>query len=89
MKECVEALAMKKGISKSEAQEQINDVLDIICNKCVDGDGVSFKGRFTITKSLKKGRKGCLNGNNWESKDKNILKIKVGGNLDFLMNENM
>lgn len=86
MKECVEALAMKRGISKVEAQNVLNDVLDVMCDKIVDG-GVSFKGKFTIKKKLQKGRKGVFNDKEWSTEDKYALSIKVGTDLDAKMNQ--
>lgn len=86
MKECVETLAMKRGISKSQAREQIDDVLNIIKEKCVEEGGVSFKGAFSLTKVLKKGRKGSINGVDYETPDKNTLKFKVSSAWENEMN---
>ena len=86
IKDCVEALAMKRGISKVEAQNIMNDVLDVISDKCVEG-GVSFKGKFTIKKKLRKGRSGCMNGVEWETEDKNVLTITVGKELEERLNK--
>lgn len=86
IKDCVEALAMKRGISKVEAQNIMNDVLDVITDKCVEG-GVSFKGKFTIKQKVRKGRSGCMNGVEWETEDKNILTITVGKELEERLNK--
>lgn len=88
MKDCVEALAMKRGISKAEAQSIMNDVVDVISEKCVEG-GVSFKGKFTIKQKVQKGRKGTckFNGKPWETADKNTLAITVGSELEAELNK--
>lgn len=86
MKECVEALAQKRGIFKSEAQSILEDVIDVICEKCVEDGGVSFKSKFTIKKKVIKGRTGSLNGKEWKTDDKNTLTISVGNSLDFDLN---
>lgn len=86
IKDCVEALAMKRGIPKTEAQGIMNDVLEVIEDKCVEG-GVSFKGKFTIKKKVRKGRSGCMNGIEWETEDKNILVITTGSELEERLNK--
>ena len=85
MKDCVVALAMKRGISKVEAQSIMNDVVDIISTACVNG-GVSFKGNFTIKPKLRKGRSGSMNGTAWSTEDKTTLTISVGSELDAKLN---
>ena len=87
MKDCVEALAMKKGVTKVEAQNMINDVLEVIADKCKDG-GVSFKGLFTIKQKVQKGRTGkcSFNGKEWKTEDKIVLSISVGAELENELN---
>lgn len=87
MKECVEALAQKRGIFKNEAQSILEDVIDVICEKCVEDGGVAFKNKFTIKKKVIKGRSGSLNGKEWQTEDKNTLTISVGNSLDFDLNK--
>lgn len=87
MKDCVEALAQKRGIYKNEAQSILEDVLDVISDMCVKEGGVSFKGKFTIKKKVIKGRTGSLNGKEWKTEDKNTLVINVGNDLDFELNK--
>ena len=87
MKDCVEALAQKRGIYKSEAQSIMEDVLGVITEKCVEGGGVSFKGKFTIKKVIIKGRSGSLNGKEWKTEDKATLVISVGNDLSFELNK--
>lgn len=88
IKECAETLAMKRGIPKSEALSILKDVVDVISEKCVEEDGVSFKGKFTIKKKIQKGRSGkCgFNDQEWQTEDKYSLAIKVGNDLDFDLN---
>ena len=88
IKDCADALAMKRGISKAEAQSIMSDVVDIISDKCKDG-GVSFKGQFTIKKTVRKGRSGKCSFNNqpWKTEDKNVLSITVGSDLDEALNQ--
>ena len=88
MEDCVEALAMKRGISKAEARSVMQDVLDVIVDKCKDG-GVSFKGIFTIKQKVQKGRSGkcSFNGQTWKTEDKNTLTISVGSGLEAELNK--
>lgn len=86
MKDCVEALAMRRGIAKSEAQSIMNDVVSIISTACTQG-GVSFKGKFTIKPKIRKGRSGSMNGQSWSTEDKVTLTISVGSELDADLNK--
>ena len=86
MKDCADALAMKRGISKAEAHSIMSDVLEVITDKCKDG-GVSFKGQFTIKKKVQKGRSGNCNGHPWKTEDKNTLAISVGNELEAELNK--
>lgn len=88
MKDCVEALAVKRGISKVEAQSIMQDVVDVISEKCVEG-GVSFKGKFTIKQKVQKGRTGKCSFNNkeWKTEDKTVLAINVGNELEAELNK--
>ena len=87
MKDCVEALAVKRGISKAESQSIMQDAVEVIAEKCVEG-GVSFKGKFTIKHKIQKGRTGkcAFNGKEWKSEDKTTLSISVGAELDNELN---
>ena len=86
MKDCVEALAVKRGISKVEAQSIMQDAVDVITDKCIDG-GVSFKGKFTIKHKIRKGRSGNMNGHEYSTEDKTVLAITVGSELDAELNK--
>lgn len=87
IKDCAETLAAKRGISKAEAHSIMQDVVEVIADKCVEG-GVSFKGVFTIKKKVRKGRSGKCSFNNteWQTEDKNTLSITVGSELDSELN---
>lgn len=86
MKDCVEALAVKRGISKAEAQSIMQDAVAVIVDKCKEG-GVSFKGQFTIKQKVQKGRSGNMNGKAWKTEDKNTLAISVGSELEAELNK--
>lgn len=86
MKDCVEALAVKRGISKAEAQSIMQDTVAVIVDKCKEG-GVSFKGQFTIKQKVQKGRSGNMNGKAWKTEDKNTLAISVGSELEAELNK--
>lgn len=86
MKDCVEALATKRGVSKVEAQSIMQDVVEVIAEKCVEG-GVAFKDMFSIKQKTVKGRSGSINGYDWETADKISLKISVGGKLEQMLNK--
>lgn len=86
LKECAECLAVTRGISKSEAESIMKDVVEVLATKCVNG-GVSFKGVFTIKHKLQKGRSGNMNGKEWKTEDRTTLKITVGSDLEAELNK--
>ena len=86
LKDCVEKYAQKRGISKVQAEKEFKTALDVIADACVDG-GVSFKGLFTIKRKVQKGRAGKVNGIEYNTNDKNTLKITVGAVLDNELNK--
>lgn len=88
IKECVEALAQKRGISKVEAHSIMNDVVDVMTEKIKEG-GVSFKGKFTIKTKVRKGRTGKCKfngGKEWKTEDTTVLSIATGSELDNELN---
>ena len=85
LKECAEALALKEGISKVEAEKRVKSVVEVIADKCVAG-GVSFKGMFSLKKVVRKGRSGKINGIEYNNSDKNSLKVTVGTELEEKLN---
>ena len=86
VKECAEALAVKKGITKTQAEKEIKDVVNLIADMCVENEGVSFKGLFSLKKVLRKGREGAVNGKAYKTEDKYVLKATVYKDLDEAMN---
>lgn len=88
IKECVESLAQKRGISKAEAHGIMNDAVDVIVEKVKEG-GVSFKGKFTIKTKTRKGRTGKCKfngGKEWKTEDTTILSITTGKELEAELN---
>ena len=85
IKECIELYAKERGISKLQATEEFKTALNVITDMCING-GVSFKGMFTIKKVLRKGRKGVVNGYEYNTPDTNTLKITVGKELTEKLN---
>lgn len=86
MKDCVEALAKRDGISNAEAKKRMESAVAVISEMCVEKGGVAFKGQFTITTSVRKGRSGNLNGHDYNSPDRKVLKIKANKDLDEALN---
>lgn len=85
IKDFIEAYAMKRGISKVEAEKEVRAFLDVLKDKLI-ARGVSFKGLFTIKKYVKKGRSGSCNGRPYTTEDKNSLKLSVGSELEQELN---
>lgn len=84
-------LAAKRGISKSEARDIMEDVVSVTKSAIVNG-GVSIKGVMTIKPTLRKGRKGVIQmgerkGEEWQSEDKYVLSIKTGGDMEAELNQ--
>lgn len=84
-------LAAKRGISKSEARDIMEDVVSVTKSAIVNG-GVSIKGIMTIKPTLRKGRKGVIQmgerkGEEWQSEDKYVLSIKTGGDMEAELNQ--
>lgn len=87
IKECIERLAKKRGVSRAEATTIMNDVLNVIQDMCIEEGGVSFKGLFTIQTKVRKGRKGNFNGVDWKTEDRKVLSIKTGKVLEEKLNQ--
>lgn len=84
-------LAAKRGISKSEARDIMEDVVSVMKSAIIDG-GVSIKGVMTIKPALRKGRTGKITfgankGKEWKSEDKYVLSIKTGGDMEAELNQ--
>ena len=86
--DCIESLAVLRGITRKEAETIMKDVLKVISDKCIEG-GVSFKDLFTLRKVTLKGKKGVcsFNGIPWETKDKYRLKLTTGKDLSEKLNK--
>lgn len=83
-------LAQKRGISKTEAQEVVKDLVEIMASAIVNG-GVSFKGVMTIKPKLRKGRTGKISfgdkkGQQWKTEDKYVLEVTTGKVMDEELN---
>ena len=86
-KEFIKKLAVKRGITVSEAQKEAEAFIDTLADVCVENDGVSFKGMFTFKKVLRKGRKGSVNGVEYETPDTNVIKFSVGSIMKSRLNK--
>lgn len=86
MKDCVEALAKRDGISNAEAKKRMDSAVAVISEMCVEKGGVAFKNQFTITTAVRKGRSGKLNGHEYNSPDKKVLKIKANRDMEIALN---
>ena len=87
IRECVEALAQKRGIPKTEAQSIFNDVVEVLTDKIVSDGGVALKGVMTIKQKTQKGRSGNFKGKQWSTEDKQTLAISVGKDLEAKLNQ--
>lgn len=86
VKDLVENLAKKDGISKKEAERRIESVMSVIFDAIEDG-GVQFRGKLTLEKAIRKGRKGKVNGYEYNSKDTYYVKAKTGKELKAALNK--
>lgn len=86
VKELADNVAKAQGIPKSVAKEQVGAVLTALCDAFAS-EGFSMRGHFTVKQIVRKGRKGSINGHDYETKDKNTLRIEVGPKLDEKMNK--
>lgn len=90
-KDLAEELAAKRGISKAEAKSIVDDVVECMASKIVEG-GISFKGVMTIKPKLRKGRSGKIafgenKGQSWTSEDKYVLEVKTGSDMEAELNK--
>lgn len=77
IKDFVEAYAKERAISKVEADKEVRTFLKVLKDKCVEDDGVAFKGYFSLSKKVRKGRTGKVNGHEYTTSDKTTLKLSV------------
>lgn len=85
--DCVKRYAKKRGISVSKARTEFNTALDVICEACEKDNGVSFRGLFSIKKTLQKARRGVVNGQEWSSPEKRRLVFRAGAVLSDRINK--
>ena len=86
MKDCVESLAQKRGIPKTEAKSILEDVFEILSDKIVQTGGVSLKDIMTLKQKVQKGRSGTFKGIEWHTPDKVILSVKTGTQMKIRLN---
>ena len=83
--DCARMLADKRNITIKEAKEIFNDSMSVLAD-AINNGGVSIRHIFTIQKVLRPGRRGVVNGEEFQSKDKYTLHIKTGKRLSETMN---
>lgn len=89
--EVAELYAATAGVSATAAKKVVQDVVECISTKIVEG-GVSFKGVMTIKPKVRKGRSGKIafgenKGQEWKSEDKVVLEIKTGSTMEAELNK--
>ena len=90
MKDLSNELAAKLGVPKSQAENIMKNVVDVMSD-AICGGGISIKGFLTIKPNLRKGRTGKIafgenKGQTWTSEDKYVLSVKAGSDLDAKLN---
>ena len=68
LKIVAEKLARRHGLHMNDAEVMVKDVLDIITEEIVNKGGFMYRGNFTITKKLRRGKKGRVNGKEYVDK---------------------
>jgi nucleoid DNA-binding protein len=86
LKDCVEMYARKRGITVQQASKEFKTALDVIEESIVRDGGVSFVGRFTISRKIVKARRRVLNGESYDTNDKVSLSVSVGKFLKEKLN---
>ena len=86
LKTVAEKLARRQGLHMNDAEVMDKDVLDIITEEIVTKGGFMYRGNFSITKRVRRGKKGRVNGKEYMSKDRAILHISTGTMLLDRMN---
>ena len=81
MKDLVNAVALVRGIPKTQAKEIVDDVLGCMTDAIIEEGGVCIKDVFTIKIITRKGRTGTLEGKPFKSEDKNFLTIRTGSRM--------
>ena len=78
LKTVAEKLARKQGLHMNDAEVMVKEVLEIITDEIVTKGGFMYRGNFSITRRVRKGKKGRVNGKEYVSKDHTILAISTG-----------
>ena len=80
-KDFVYTYAHKRGVTVREAQEDVEAFLEVIQDSCIKHGGVSFKGVFTLSRELRKARKGSIGNVSYDVPEHYTLKLTVGSAL--------
>ena len=86
LKNIAEKLARRQGLHMNDAEVMVKEVLDIIVEEIAVKGGFMYRGNFSITKRVRKGKKGSVNGKEYESKDQTVLHISTGTVLKDRLN---
>lgn len=86
VKDLATLVVRELGCTNSEAQKTVKLVLDSMLSEIERVGSFSYRGYFTIEKKIRKGKKGSVNGYEFDSPDKYVLKISTGNILDKRMN---
>mgnify|MGYP002526835019 CR=1 FL=1 len=81
MKDLVNAVALVRGIPKTQAKEIVNDVLGCMTDALIEEGEICIKDVFTIKVITRKGRTGTIEGRPFTSEDKKFLTIRTGSRM--------
>lgn len=87
-KQFTDKVAEKLYISKKEAVQVVDAVLDTFTEACVNDGGVQFTGVVSVAKKLRKGRtcKNPITGETIQTEDSYTLSIKAGKSMKEKLN---
>ena len=85
----VTAYAIRRNITKSQAADEVNAVLDTLVNAVNNDEGVRFPGVITFAKNLRKGRtyKKPATGEEYQTEDAYTVAVKIGNKFKQWLNE--
>lgn len=83
----INTYAEDHNMSKSQAEKEVNNFLDTLCNVLENEGGVCFKSVLTLEVVERKGRKGKIGDREYVSVDKNVVKAKTGSLLVGRLND--
>jgi nucleoid DNA-binding protein len=81
MKDLVTAVALIRGIPKTQAKEIVNDVIGCMTDALIEEGEICIKDVFTIKVITRKGRTGTIDGRHFKSEDKKFLTIRTGSRM--------